>query len=323
MISHKISIAPMISCTDRHFRYLVRLLTKHTVLYSEMITTGAVIFGDKERHLGFNEGENPVVFQVGGNDPSEMAKAAEIVESYSYDEININVGCPSERVQSGKFGACLMAEPELVASCVRAMRDSVNIPVTIKTRLGFYDNYKYETLCKFIDINHEAGCDAFIIHARTARLDGFSPRQNRELLPVKYEEVYRLKKDYPGLTIAINGDITERDQIKKHLEYVDGVMIGRAAYSNPIMLNDVDRDFFGDTSTKSLDRKELVLKYIEYMDRQLVNGVPLHIMVKHIISIFQGLGGAKCWRRHISENITKSKGSLEDVYKALSLVSNC
>lgn len=321
MLSHKISIAPMISCTDRHFRYLVRLLTKHTVLYSEMITTGAVIFGDKERHLGFNDGENPVVFQLGGNDPEEMAKASTIIQSYNYDEININVGCPSERVQSGKFGACLMAEPELVSTCVKAMRESVDIPVTIKTRLGFYDSYTYETLCKFIDINHDAGCDVFIIHARTARLDGFSPRQNRELLPIMYDEVYRLKNDYPHLAIVINGDITQREQISQHLDRVDGVMIGRAAYSNPIMLNNVDSDFFADESTKPLDRKELVLKYIDYMDRQLVKGVPLHIMVKHIITIFQGMGGAKCWRRHISENITKNKGNIEEVYKALSLVS--
>ncbi len=320
MLSHKISIAPMISCTDRHFRYLVRLLTKRTVLYSEMITTGAVIYGDKDRHLGFNEGENPVVFQLGGNDPDDMAKAASIIESYHYDEININVGCPSERVQSGKFGACLMAEPDLVASCVKAMRNSASIPVTIKTRLGFYDNYKYESLCRFIDITHEAGCDVFIIHARTAKLDGYSPRQNRELLPIMYEEVYQLKQDYPGLTIVINGDVTERNQIKPHLEHVDGVMIGRAAYSNPIMLDEVDREFFGDTNTIKIDRKQLVLKYIDYMEGQLLKGVPLHIMVKHIITIFQGMGGAKSWRRYISENITSSKGNIDDLHRALSLV---
>ncbi len=320
MLSHKISIAPMISCTDRHFRYLVRLITKHTVLYSEMITTGAVIFGDKERHLGFNDGENPVVFQVGGNNPGDMAKAASIVESYNYDEININVGCPSERVQSGKFGACLMAEPELVASCVKAMRKEIDIPVTIKTRLGFYDSYKYETLRNFIDINHDAGCETFIIHARTARLDGFSPRQNRELLPVKYEEVYRLKQDYPDLTIVINGDITERGQINAHMDYVDGVMIGRAAYSNPIMLEGVDSEFFGDPMSKAISRKELVSEYSNYMEQQLKKGVPLHIMVKHIITIFQGVGGAKCWRRYLSENITSKKGSIDVISKALDLV---
>ncbi|THB69528.1 MAG: tRNA dihydrouridine(20/20a) synthase DusA [Gammaproteobacteria bacterium] len=323
MLSHKISIAPMISCTDRHFRYLVRLLTKHTVLYSEMITTGAVIFGDKERHLGFNEGENPVVFQLGGNDPAEMAKAAEIVESYNYDEININVGCPSERVQSGKFGACLMAEPELVAQCVKAMKQQLQIPVTIKTRLGFKDSYKYETLCNFIDVNAEAGCQTFIIHARTAKLDGFSPRQNRELIPVMYDEVYRLKQDYPQLTIVINGDITRREQISHHLEYVDGVMIGRAAYINPILLKQVDSEFYGVEDAGCITRKELVRNYIGYMDDQLKNGVPLHIMVKHIITIFQGYGGAKIWRRHISENITSTKGNIEDVNDGLLLVDDC
>lgn len=320
MLSHKIAIAPMIACTDRHFRYLVRLLTKHTVLYSEMITTGAVIFGDRDRHLGFNENENPVVFQIGGNDPGDMAKAASIIESYHYDEININVGCPSERVQSGKFGACLMAEPELVADCIRAMCKEVSIPVTIKTRLGFYGQYKYEKLCNFIEINHKAGCNTFILHARTANLDGFSPRQNREVIPLQYEEVYKLKRDYPELTIAINGDITDRDQISEHLKHVDGVMIGRAAYNNPIMLNNVDRDFFNDDSFEQKTRKDLVLAYCKYMQRQLDNGVPLNIMVKHIISIFQGVGGAKSWRRYLSENITSKKGDLSVIEKALQLV---
>ncbi len=320
MLSHKISIAPMIACTDRHFRYLVRLLTKHTVLYSEMITTGAVIFGDRDRHLGFNENENPVVFQIGGNDPQDMAKAASIVETYGYDEININVGCPSERVQSGKFGACLMAEPQLVADCVKAMRDKIDIPVTIKTRLGFEGQYKYQTLCDFIEINAAAGCGVFAIHARTAKLDGFSPRQNRELLPIQYEEVYRLKRDYPELTIIINGDISDRCEISRHLEHVDGVMIGRAAYSNPIILNNVDRDFFNVDTCQEISRKDAVLAYCDYMQDQLQQGVPLNIMIKHIISIFQGIGGAKSWRRYLSENITSKKGDLSVIEKALQLV---
>ncbi len=320
MLSHKISIAPMIACTDKHFRYLVRLLTKHTVLYSEMITTGAVIFGDRDRHVGFNENENPVVFQIGGNDPQDMAKAASIVESYGYDEININVGCPSERVQSGKFGACLMADPQLVADCVKAMQDKVDIPVTIKTRLGFYGHYKYETLCEFLEINNIAGCNTFIIHARTANLNGFSPKQNRELLPIQYEEVYRLKQDYPEFNIVINGDITTREQINQHLGHVDGVMIGRAAYSNPIILNDVDKDFFNDDTSGVMTRKEVVSLYCDYMQRQLEHDVPLNIMTKHIISIFQGIGGAKSWRRYLSENITSKKGDISVIQKALQLV---
>ena len=256
-LNRTISIAPMMEWTDRHDRYFLRLISKHAVLYTEMVTTGAILHGDHPRYLRFDSSEHPVAVQLGGSNPAELAECAKICEEFGYDEINLNVGCPSDRVQMGKIGACLMAEPELVAECVGAMNNVVNIPVTVKHRIGIDDFDSYDFLIKFVETVHQGGCDTFIVHARKAILSGLSPKQNREIPPLHYDVVYRLKQDYPHLEVILNGGVTSLEQAELHTKHVDGVMIGREAYHNPYMLSDVDSRFYAD-NRETLSRKQIV-----------------------------------------------------------------
>lgn len=297
----KLSIAPMMDRTDRHFRYFLRLISKHTLLYTEMITSRAIVHGDRNRLLDYSDREHPLALQVGGSDPAELSACTQIAEDMGYDEINLNVGCPSDRVQSGKFGACLMAEPELVAECINKMRQDVRIPVTVKTRLGIDDLDTYEHLAAFIQRTSATGCRTFIMHARKAWLNGLSPKENREIPPLEYEKVYQLKQDFPHLEIIINGGFTHMAEILNQFPHVDGVMIGRAAYHEPYLLAEADRVIFND-SARQHTRMEIMHEYTEYVEQQLMLGVPLHAMTRHILGLYQGQPGARAFRRHLSEH---------------------
>jgi tRNA-dihydrouridine synthase A len=300
-LNRKFTVAPMLDWTDRHCRFFHRLLTKQAVLYTEMVTTGAILHGDRERHLRFNSEEHPVALQLGGSEPQEMAECARIVEDYGYDEVNINVGCPSERVQKGAFGACLMAEPELIAECVSAMQAAVSIPVTVKNRIGIDDQEDYPSLHRFVSTVAQAGCQTFIIHARKAWLKGLSPKENREVPPLRYELVYQLKQEFPQLEIIINGGITTLEQCQQHLQHVDGVMVGREAYHNPWLLAQVDPLLYGEPAAFQ-NHKAVLEAFLGYVQTQRDAGVPLNHMSRHILGLFQGMPGARQWRRLISEN---------------------
>lgn len=313
-ISRRFCVAPMLDCTDRHERYLARLISKHTVLYTEMITTGALIFGDKPRFLDFSEIEHPVALQLGGSDPDAMTQSAEIVQQWGYDEVNINVGCPSDRVQSGSFGACLMQSPELVAENVKQMQAAVDIPVTIKCRIGIDDQEPREALWALVDATASAGCKTFLVHARKAWLKGLSPKQNRDVPPLDYDLVYELKQDFPELEIVINGGIDSIEACHKHLEQVDGVMMGREAYSNPYIMAQVDQAFYGDTQAPRT-RDEVLNEYIKYADERLENGSRLNHLSKHIVGLYHGEPRSRLWRRHISQN-AHIPGSNTDVLRA-------
>jgi tRNA-dihydrouridine synthase A len=289
----------MMDRTDRHDRYFLRLISRHALLYSEMVTTGAVIHGNKTRFLAFHPAEHPVALQLGGSDPEDLARAAEAGEAFGYDEINLNLGCPSGRVQKGRFGACLMAEPRLVAACVEAMRGAVGIAVTVKTRIGIDDRDGYDDLRKFVEAVAEAGCETFIVHARKAWLKGLSPKQNREIPPLDYGRVYRLKEDYPELEIVINGGIGDLTAAREHHRYVDGIMMGRTAYQNPYVLAEVDRLFFGERALAP-DREAIARAFMPYMAWRMEQGVPLKSMTRHILGLFNGTPGAKAWRRRLS-----------------------
>jgi len=299
MNSSVVSIAPMMDWTDRHCRYFYRLLSKNTHLYTEMITAKAILNGDKNRLLDFNEGENPLTLQLGGSDPTEMAKCALIAQDWGYDEVNINVGCPSDRVLSGSFGACLMKEPDLVASCVDSMIDKCDIPVTVKSRIGIDDMESYEQLANFIMRVHNKGCQHFIIHARKAWLQGLSPKENRTIPPLNYQWVYQLKKDFPHLKITINGGIENCNEIKNHLDYVDGVMLGRSVYHNPYLLREIDESIFGNKK-KPLDREQVLKKYMNYIQQQIKIGAPIRSMTRHILGLYHGESNAKLFRRLLS-----------------------
>lgn len=300
----KFSVAPMMEWTDRHYRYLARLMSRHTRLYTEMVTTGALVHGERERFLKYNAAEHPLALQLGGSDPEAMRRSAEWGQQAGYDEININVGCPSDRVQSGRFGVCLMREPEQVAACVQAMRAATHLPVTVKCRIGVDHDDSYAFLQTFIEQVAVAGCDTFIIHARKAWLQGLSPKQNREIPELDYARVYQLKRDYPQLTIIINGGIQTLADIHSHLRFVDGVMVGRQAYKHPQLLLQIDQALFG-TAPPVSDLHEVVRLYIDYVETNLRQGVPLNSMTKHILNLYQGVPGAKLWRRHLSENSHK------------------
>ncbi|WP_413721841.1 tRNA dihydrouridine(20/20a) synthase DusA [Sodalis sp. RH24] len=314
------SVAPMLDWTDRHCRYFLRQLTRHALLYTEMVTTGALLYG-KGDYLAYNEAEHPVALQLGGSEPDALAQCARMGALRGYDEINLNVGCPSDRVQNGRFGACLMAERERVAHCIAAMRSAVSIPVTVKTRIGIDEQDSYEFLCEFIQtVAEQGGCETFIIHARKAWLSGLSPKENREIPPLDYERVYQLKRDFPSLTFAINGGITTLDDAQRHLSCLDGVMIGREAYQNPGMLCQVDSRLFGvvdphDTMTA------VVEAMFPYMERELANGTYLGHITRHMLGIFQGVPGARQWRRHLSENAHKPGAGIEVVRQALAKVA--
>ncbi|HAT1543200.1 tRNA dihydrouridine(20/20a) synthase DusA [Aeromonas hydrophila] len=318
MQAQRFSIAPMLDWTDRHCRYFHRLMTRQTLLYTEMVTTGAIIHG-KGDYLGYSEQEHPISLQLGGSNPADLARCAKLAEERGYDEVNINVGCPSDRVQNGRFGACLMGEPALVADCVKAMRDVVDIPVTVKTRIGIDDQDSYEFLQAFIEQVRDAGCDTFIVHARKAWLSGLSPKENREIPPLDYPRVYRVKQDYPDLTIAINGGVTSMEQTLEHLQYVDGVMMGREAYQNPYILAQVDNLVFGQNHAVP-SRHEVVRMMLPYIEQELAKGNYLSHMTRHMLGLFQNMQGARAWRRHLSENACKPGADIQVVLDAMAKV---
>ena len=299
-IDRRISIAPMMDRTDRYERYFLRLISPHVLLYTEMISTGAILFGDRERHLAFDPAEHPVALQLGGSDPAALAECARIGAEYGYDEINLNVGCPSDRVANAQFGACLMAAPNLVADCVAAMRVSCDLPVTVKTRIGIDDSEEFDFLEQFVTTVSAAGCRTFIIHARKAWLQGLSPKQNREIPPLRYDVVHDLKNHRPELDIVINGGFREVDAIEDQFSFVDGVMIGREAYENPYLLTVIERRVFG--SSNAPTRHEIAEQMFPFIERQCASGVPLHRITRHMLGLFQGERGAKHWRRHLSQN---------------------
>ena len=301
---HKASIAPMMQYTDMHDRYLLRLISKKVFLYTEMVTTGAILYGKCFHQLDFNKEEHPVAIQLGGSDVNDLVKSAKIAEDYGYDEINLNVGCPSDRVQKGRFGACLMLEPEHVAECLNAMQTNVKVPVTIKCRLGVDHHEDYEFLYNFVNIVQNAGIEHFIIHARNGILKGLSPRQNRHIPPLKYDYVYQLKKDFPNLNITINGGIKTIDECKEHLKYVDGVMIGRAAYENPFLIKDIDTELYGIESNVN-SKKSILNQYLDYVEDKLQEGHDLSRMMKHLFGLSRGDKFAKTFRIKILEVIKK------------------
>ncbi len=313
------SVAPMMEWTDRHCRFFHRILSRRAILYTEMVTSGAVIHGDRERLLGFSSEEHPVVCQIGGSDPAEMAEAARIVAERGYDAININVGCPSDRVQKGRFGAILMKEPRTVAACASAMMDAVDIPVTVKCRVGVDEMDEDADLARFIDIVADAGVNTFVVHARKAWLQGLSPKENREKPPLNRERVHRLKERRPDLEIVINGELDDIDIMRAQLERVDGVMTGRAAYYTPWLLAQVDEGLFGEPAPVA-SPMEAVERFIPYVEEGLERGVPLNAMTKHTLGIFHGLPGARLYRRHLSENATRPGAGVEILRQALNLV---
>jgi tRNA-dihydrouridine synthase A len=318
-LNRKFTVAPMLDWTDRHCRYFHRLLTNNAVLYTEMVTVGAILHGDRDRHLRFGAVEHPVALQLGGSEPQEMAECARIAQDYGYDEVNINVGCPSERVQKGAFGACLMAEPGLIADCVAAMQAVVQIPVTVKNRIGIDDQEDYAALHHFVSTVSQAGCQTFIIHARKAWLKGLSPKENRDIPPLRYDLVYQLKQAFPALEIIINGGITTLEQCQQHLQHVDGVMLGREAYHNPWILAQVDPLLYG-TEAPFQNRKAAFEAFLGYVEEQLGMGVSLNYMSRHILGLFQGMPGARSWRRHISENAHKQGVGVELLREAADAV---
>ncbi|MGF7178027.1 tRNA-dihydrouridine synthase A [Azospirillum doebereinerae] len=311
-------MAPMMDWTDRHCRTFHRLLSRNTLLYTEMVTTGAVLHGDRERLLGFDAVEHPVALQLGGSDPADLAACARIAEDWGYDEVNLNVGCPSDRVQSGRFGACLMAEPDLVARLIGAMRDAVSIPVTVKSRIAIDEMEEWPTLDRFVRTVSATGCTHFIVHARKAWLKGLSPKENRDVPPLRYDLVHRLKQENPHLTIAINGGIRSLDEAEQHLTTFDSVMIGRAAYETPYLLADADRRLFG--GAPGPDRHAVVDAMIPYVEDRLSRGTPLSAITRHMLGLFQGLVGARAWRRHISENAHRPGAGPEVLQNAAALV---
>ena len=316
----------MIEVTDRHCRAFLRLFSREIRLYSEMIVTGALLYGDTERFIAFNESEHPLAAQLGGSEPDQLANCAKLIEQYGYDEVNMNVGCPSDRVKNGHFGACLMGEPQRVADCVAAMSEAVSIPVTVKTRLGIDDRDSYPELVHFIRLVSESGCRKFIVHARKAWLKGLSPKQNRTLPPLRYDWVYRLKNDFPGLRFILNGEVTSLTQVASHLQQVDGVMIGRAAYHHPWMLREVDPflaryngkgDQAGCTPSSRID---IVRAYLPYVEKQLAQGVYLRHMTRHLFGLFHGQPGGRLWRRYLSEHAVDKAAGIEVIEGALRFV---
>ena len=314
-----LSVAPMMDYTDRHFRYLMRQITRHTLLYTEMIVSAAIKHGDRPKLLDFSPEEKPLSIQLGGDNPQELAECAIIAEDWGYDEINLNVGCPSDRVQSGHFGACLMAKPELVAQCVQKMQQGVNIPVTVKQRLGLDDQDSYEEMARFVAIVAEAGCQRFTIHARKAWLKGLSPKENRNIPPLRYQDVYRLKQDFPHLLIEINGGITNLEQVDNHLKIVDAVMIGRAAYDNPYLFATVDRDIYQEDIIPAT-RHEIIEKMLPYIDHWVSRGHKLHRISRHLLAMFAGIPGTKAWKRYISENAHLPGADSQVIIEALKRV---
>ncbi|MGB3489683.1 MAG: tRNA dihydrouridine(20/20a) synthase DusA [Xanthobacteraceae bacterium] len=317
--SHRFTVAPMMDWTDRHCRVFHRLLTRRARLYTEMVTTGAVIHGDRARLLGFDASEHPVALQLGGSNPADLATAAKIGEDFGYDEINLNVGCPSDRVKEGRFGACLMAEPDLVADGVAAMKRAVRIPVTVKCRIGIDDQDPEAALDRLARAVVVAGADMLIVHARKAWLNGLSPKENRDIPPLDYDRVYRLKAAMPDVPIVINGGIGTIEEAKRHLDHVDGVMLGRAAYQDPWRLLAVDRDIFGEASPHD-DMIAALEAMMPYIAEQLARGTRLHAITRHFVGAFHGIPGARAFRRHLSEHGVKPDAGVDVLRDALALV---
>lgn len=313
---NRLSVAPMMDWTDRHCRYFHRLLSPSALLYTEMVHAQAVIHGDRERLIGFNESEHPVALQLGGSEPDTLAEATKIAAEWGYDEINLNVGCPSDRVQSGMFGACLMREPALVAECFAAMQGAVSIPVTIKCRLGVDAQDEYADLQRFIETVAARGCGRFIVHARKAWLKGLSPKENREVPPLNYQRVYQLKRDFPELTIIINGGIQGVEEVHAHLQHTDGVMLGRVAYHEPYRLAEIEHALFG---TPLPDRRAVIGQMRAYTEAHIAAGGKLQHISRHLLGLFQGLPGARAWKRHLSENAHRPHAGFEVIDQALAL----
>ena len=310
----------MMDWTDRHCRVFHRILSRHARLYTEMVTADAVLRGDRDRLLGFSPVEHPVALQLGGSDPDKLAAAAAIGEGFGYDEINLNVGCPSDRVQEGRFGACLMAEPALVADCIAAMRRRVAIPVTVKCRIGIDDQDQEQDFSRFVDVIASAGCSVFVVHARKAWLKGLSPKENREIPPLDYGRVYRLKSNRPDLTIVLNGGIETLDAAEAHLAVLDGVMLGRAAYHTPYMLAAADRRLFGSLD-RDVTRDEALLRLLPHIERHLASGGRLNNVARHVLGLYQGQPGARRFRRHLSENAVRPGAGIEVMCEAIALAS--
>ncbi len=319
MPKHRLSVAPMMDRTDRHDRYFLRLISGRVLLYTEMLTTGAILHGDRDRLLGYDAREHPLALQVGGAEPAALAACAEIAEAYGYDEINLNVGCPSDRVRAGRFGAGLMAEPELVADAVGAMRDAAALAVTVKCRIGIDGRDSYADLAGFVATVAAGGCESFTIHARKAVLGRLSPKQNREIPPLRYPMVYRLKRDFPELEVVLNGGVMDLDAATVHLEHIDGVMIGRAAYQDPYLLAQADRRFFGAT-LPAPSRHRVVEGLVDYVERRLADGVALKGITRHILGLFNGEPGSRAWRRHLSQHAHRPGAGAEVIREAAAMV---
>ncbi len=306
----------MLDWTDRHYRYFARLISKNALLYTEMITTGALIYGDRDRYLQFNEQENPLAIQLGGSNPEELARCAKMAEDWGYDEVNLNVGCPSDRVQNNMIGACLMGHPQLVADCIASMQNAVSIPVTVKHRIGIDDQDSYESLHHFVSTIAGTGCSTFIVHARKAILQGLSPKENREIPPLKYNVAYQLKKDFPELEIIVNGGIKTIDECTTHLTHLDGVMVGREAYQNPWLLSEIDQTLYG-ASPNTLTRHDIMEMMLPYIEQELANGSYLGHITRHILGLFHSMPGGRKFRRYLSENVHKPGANIEVVKQAL------
>ncbi|WP_407696616.1 tRNA dihydrouridine(20/20a) synthase DusA [Shewanella goraebulensis] len=314
-LNRALSIAPMLDWTDRHYRYFARLMSANTVLYTEMVTTGAIIHGQGD-YLAYNQEEHPVALQLGGSNPKDLATCAKLAFERGYDEINLNVGCPSDRVQNGRFGACLMGEPQLVAECVDAMKQVADIPVTVKTRIGIDEQDSYQFLTDFVDTVKAVGCDTFIVHARKAWLQGLSPKENREIPELNYERVYQLKRDYADLNISINGGVKTLEDSLTHLEQLDGVMIGREAYQNPYLLAKVDQLIYKEDKPV-ITREQVIEQMMPYIEQHLKDGGRLNHITRHMIGLFQGLPGSRGWRRHLSENAHKAGAGVSVIWDAV------
>jgi tRNA-dihydrouridine synthase A len=320
--SRRLSVAPMMDWTDRHCRVFHREITRHTWLYTEMVTTGALVHGDVPRHLDFSQQEHPIALQLGGSDPADLATSAKLGEQWGYDEINLNCGCPSERVQKGAFGACLMAEPQLVADCVKAMRDAVSVDVTVKHRIGIDQTESYDFVRDFVGTIAHAGCNTFIVHARNAILKGLSPKENREIPPLKPEYAYQLKRDFPHLEIIINGGIKTLEEIDQHLQHVDGVMLGREAYHNPYLMAPFDARYYGDNATPKT-RAQVLEAMIPYIREQLARygndgaGLRLNSITRHMLGLMAGLPGARAFRQTLSDSKKLASGDPALLMEAL------
>ncbi|VXC42762.1 tRNA-dihydrouridine synthase A [Pseudomonas sp. 8Z] len=308
-LSRRFCVAPMMDWTDRHCRYFLRKLSRHALLYTEMVTTGALIHGDRERFLRYNECEHPIALQLGGSSPQDLAICAKMAEDYGYDEVNLNVGCPSDRVQNNMIGACLMGHPALVADCVRAMQDAVSIPITVKHRIGINGRDSYAELCDFVGQVRDAGCRSFTVHARIAILEGLSPKENREIPPLRYDVAAQLKQDFADLEIILNGGIKTLEECERHLQTFDGVMLGREAYHNPFLLAQVDQRLFGATHN-GITRLDALLAMRPYVERHLSEGGSLHHISRHILGLAQGFPGARRFRQLLSTDLNKVQDPL-------------